>query len=91
MNRVETQVGQTLSHPLQHAASFPPGGLGIVFVQPADVHHLFPELVECGLRLEVRKDELRPFVGRAGRHAPVDRALVDDRRPFLDPRKDVPA
>src|SRR5947199_392053 len=80
-----------MRHPLQHAASLPPGGLGIVFVQPAHVHDLLPELVERGLRLEVRKDELSPLVGRTWRDAPVDRALVDDRRPLLDTREDVPA
>ena len=91
VDRVEIPFGQTLRHPFQDSASFPPGGLGIVLVQAAHVHHLVPELVERSLRLEVRIDELGPLRGRPGRHAPVDRALVDDRRPFLHARKDVPA
>src|ERR1700694_324503 len=91
MDRVEMQFGQTLRHPLQDAVSYLPGGLGIVFVQAADVNHVIPELFERGPRIEVRIDELSPFLGRTGRYAPVHRALVDDRRPFLHTRKDAPA
>ena len=65
--------------------------LGIVFVQAADVNDLLPELVERDLRLEVGKDELSPFLGRPWRYAPVDRALVDDGRPFLHTGEDIPA
>ena len=83
--------GEPLRDPFQDAASLPPGGLGIVFVQAADVNHLIPEPLERGLRLEVRKDELRPLVGRPRRHAPVDRSLVDNRHPFLHTRIDVAA
>src|SRR5439155_16603243 len=91
VDRVEMQVAQPLRNPLEGAASLAPGSLGIVFVQAAHIYDLLPELVERGLRLEVGENEPGPFLGGPRRYAPVDRALVDDRRPFLHPGEDVPA
>ena len=52
---------------------------------------LLPELLERRVGVEVGMDELGPLRGWAGRDAPVDGALVDHRRPFLDTREDVAA
>jgi hypothetical protein len=55
------------------------------------VEDLLPEPVERVLRLELRVYELRPPQRRTRRDAPVDGALVDDSRVFLDAREDVAA
>ena len=52
---------------------------------------LVPEPVERRRRLELGVDELGPIGCRAGRDAPVDRAIVRDLHPFLHAREDVTA